>query len=259
MAADQIENTEHSAVIAMTDRKQFVALCFSHVGRQPRTASELRKLPWLNRQHRIIQHWAAASNYHLAATLFQTTTHTETVFTESAKFHTAVRLAGGLACPLVLADVLGLLSRTSTEKIVTCMQLLDSIAVDVWDASRNCTWQSLSFEVRNELGRRAMAVRLSRTGPIRAGLKSAGTRKKPPADNWKRGNMANQTKADAFARELAEFVRSQMAKLVPGAKVSPSALARSLNEAGVLSPRSGLWNHNSARNLLERVEKLNRR
>jgi hypothetical protein len=257
-AADQIENTEHSAVIAMIDQKQFVAFCFSHVGRQPRTASELRKLPWLNRQHRIILHWAAASNYHLADTLVQTATHSGTAFTEGVKFHTAVRLAGELACPLVVADLLDLLSRTSDQKIEACMNLLDSIVVDVWDASRNNTWRSLSFEGRNELGRRAMVVKLSRGRPIRAGLKAASTRKKPSTNNWEKGNLANQTKADSFARQQADFVRREIAKLLPNVELSPSSLARALNEAGRLSPRSGLWHHNSAKNLIERVRKFER-
>lgn len=242
----------------MTDQKQFVAFYFSHVGRQPRTASELRKLAWLNLQRRMIQHWAAANNYHLAHTPFKTTTNTETAFTESLEFRTALRRAGELKCSLVMADISESLSRTPAEKIVGCVKVLDSLLVDIWDVRSDDHWRSLSSEIRNKLINRAVVVRVSREKSIRGGLSSTGTRKKPSADNWKRGNLANQTKADAFARPLADFVRSQKAKLMPGAKVSPSALAHALNEAGVLSPRSGLWNHNSARNLLERVEKLDR-
>ncbi|MER8857018.1 hypothetical protein NKI09_05065 [Mesorhizobium sp. M0757] len=241
----------------MTDQKQFVAFYFSHVGRQPRTLSELRNLPWLNLQRRMIQHWASANNYHLAHTLFKKTTNTETAFTESLEFRTALRRAGELKCSLVMADISESLSRTPAEKIVGCVKALDSILVDIWDVRRNDHWRSLSLEMRNNLMNRAVTVRVSREKAIRNGLRTAATRKKPSADNGKRGNSANQAKADAFARELAGFVGSQKAKLTPDAKISPSALAHALNEAGVLSPRSGLWKHNSAKNLLERVEKLN--
>lgn len=242
----------------MTDQKQFVAFYFSHVGRQPRTLSELRKLSWLNVQRRMIQHWAAANNYRLAPTPFKTTTNTETAFTESLEFRTALRHAGELKCSLVMADISESLSRTPAEKIVGCVKALDTILVDIWDVRSDDHWRSLSSETRSKLMNRAVIVRVNRERSIKSGLRSTGTRKKPSADNWKRGNSANQAKADAFARGLADFVRSQKEKLLPGAKVSPSALAHALNEAGVLSPRSGVWNHNSARNLLRRVETLSR-
>lgn len=242
----------------MTDQKKFMAFCFSRVTKQPRDDSELRALTWLNQQHKIIQRWAAANSFELAHTEWGTTTHAGTAFSDSVKFREAVRLASARAYPLVMADISELLSRTPVEKIVGCVKALDSLSIDIWDVSRNGLWTSLSLETKKNMINRAAAIRVSRAKPIRVGLRSAATRKKPSANNWERGNLANQTKADAFARQLADFVRSHTAKLVPGSKVSPSALARALNEVGVLSPRSGLWNHNSARNLLERLEKLDR-
>jgi hypothetical protein len=84
------------------------------------------------------------------------------------------------------------------------------------------------------------------------------TRKKPSADNWKMGNLANLTKADAFAHRHRDFVRAEIAKLPSNVELSPSSLARALNEVGFLSSRSNLWTHNSAKNLIERVRKFER-
>jgi hypothetical protein len=51
-------------------------------------------------------------------------------------------------------------------------------------------------------------------------------------------------------------VLEEKAKLPSGEKLSPSALAAALNVAGISSARGGLWTHNTAKDLMVRIDNL---
>ena len=71
-----------------------------------------------------------------------------------------------------------------------------------------------------------------------------------------RGNMASlgsiRSKADRHAADLAPVVASLQADGIR----SLGALAQSLNERGMLTPRGGRWHKSSVVNLLHRLDKL---
>jgi hypothetical protein len=62
-----------------------------------------------------------------------------------------------------------------------------------------------------------------------------------PNLNYKHGNQANRRNADERAFRLRRFVQGEVAKLPIGEELSPSALAATLNAAGVSSARGGRW------------------
>jgi hypothetical protein len=92
---------------------------------------------------------------------------------------------------------------------------------------------------------------------VKAGI-SLSRAEKPKASNanYKSGVRANRRYADQRARRYRDFVLSEMTKLPPGEKLSPSALAAALNAAGILSARGRSWSHNTAKNLIARVEDM---
>lgn len=73
-----------------------------------------------------------------------------------------------------------------------------------------------------------------------------------------KGNMASlgsiKANADRHAADLAPVVASLQAE----GFTSLGALARSLNERGMLTPRGGRWHKSSVANLLERLGRLSR-
>lgn len=85
---------------------------------------------------------------------------------------------------------------------------------------------------------------------------SRAEKSKAPNGNYKKGVRANRRYADQRAKRHRDFVLNEMAKLPPGEKLSPSALAAALNAAGILSARGRSWSHNTAKDLIARVEDM---
>ena len=76
--------------------------------------------------------------------------------------------------------------------------------------------------------------------------------KPPPREAGRRGNAANQSKADAFARSMA----SMITKLEREGIKSSNAMAKTLNERGVASARGAPWSARTVIDLRRRLQRL---
>jgi len=88
---------------------------------------------------------------------------------------------------------------------------------------------------------------------IRAGLSLVRRDHAASSENAARASAANASKADRRAADLRVLVERELATMPTGGILSPSVLARRLNEKGIAAPRGGAWSHNSAKNLLHRL------
>ena len=218
----------------------------------------MAKLAWFRRQHALIKDCAARNN--AALKLFANwTTNRQRRFSATNDFRRAVESAVRSNGSLILGDIAELLRRTSFDQIVLCIDELSRTGVPTLDAASGRLFSSFDSVELSEMTRQAGRERKARSQAVKDGLALAGKPKKaPPRSNGIRGGNAYKLKADRSALRLADFVRGEMAKLPPGADMSPSALAKALNAAGIPATRSSTWGHNSARNLLRRLTALGR-
>jgi hypothetical protein len=240
----------------MTIKKPLIAFEFAYCAKRPKSAHDLNRNAWLLRQRRLILSFATASNRPIAKEFIDTPTYRGTTFAQSAKFHEATAFAIAQNGDLVVGDVQELLRRTPGEKILGCVKVLDGSDVEIYDATLKSSWSSLSHPRRQEILLNAARERSARSEAVKFGLKLAGKKRKAPRPDALEGSRMNRIKADNAAARLREFVGVQKQKLEPGTSLSPSALAKALNEANIPSSRGGNWTYNSAKNLMVRLEQL---
>jgi hypothetical protein len=220
---------------------------------------ETTRVPWVRPQLFLISNWAARENVVVADWVFATPTYRKSAFTLVAEFRAAVDRANRDNGSLVLADIAELLCRTHIDHIPRCVDQLLKAGVPVVDATSGREWSSHTTDELNSITLQAGAARNARSRAVKDGLTLAGKQgSAPPKSNGNLGALAQSNKADRAALQLAEFVRSELAKLPPDDRVSLSALARALNDAGHPAPRSKAWSHNSTKNLIRRLVVLNR-
>lgn len=242
---------------AMTPQRPLVAYVFAYLPKRPSSVEEIRDNPSITLQCQYIQQFATASAQKIKRLLVGTSVYRRKPFTKSDKFLEAMKVAASHDCDLALADIAELLSRTAEDQIVTCVRALDAAKVKIWDASSRTEWQSLPVVRRQEIILHSMRARAFRSQSVKAGIRNMkNERSARSTSNGLRGNRINKLKADRAALQLRDFVRSEQEKLGTGGRLSPAALARSMNEAGIPSARGGAWSFNSAKNLLERLARM---
>jgi hypothetical protein len=243
----------------MTNQSTAVAFVFCHVAKKPGSLKETMHVPWVTRQLIVIKNWAARENVVIAKTVIATPTYRKSAFALAAEFRSAVASASCGNSSLVLADISELLSRTSFDHIASCIEQLVKAGVPIVDATAGRELGSLTSDELKNIARHAGAARNAKSRAVKDGLILAGKRgNAPPRSNGKRGARVQRTKADNAALRHLDFIRSEQAKLPAGAQLSPSALARALDEAGHTAPRSQAWSHNSAKNLIRRLVAMKR-
>lgn len=241
----------------MNSQSRLIGFMFSRLNRKPRSAKDLSGNAWLMNQRRQIVGWLLATGGDVVETIVGTTTSTKPAFAKSPEFRRAIQRAIDTGADIVLADIQEMLGRSDAKQILDSVHILDAAPVNIWDASRNTVWASLSSEMRSAVMIKAIAVRASRSKTIKAGVRRRAMPPKAPADNDRqRGASANRKKADMKARRLADFVNAERKKLTLGEELSPSRLAKALNDAGIQPDRAAAWGHNSAKNLVRRLASL---
>ena len=149
------------------------------------------------------------------------------------------------------------MTRTPLDRISTCADVLNALDVEVSDASSGRAWGYMSGDERGSFVISAAHGRQSRSKAVKVGIQLSGAEKATvPNSNYKHGIRANRRNADERANRLRNFVLAEIAKLPMEEKLSPSALAKALNEAGVASARGGGWSYNTAKDLLARLGTL---
>jgi hypothetical protein len=203
-----------------------------------------------------IARFADPADRKIAKSFIDTPTYRRATFIRSPQFREAKAYAIVHNADVVVADIQELLRRTPAGEIQDCVAVLDSPEVEIYDASLRSTWSSLSISRRQEIMVNSIRERGSRSEAVKVGLSLGKKEHRASKGNGLKGSHANKVKADNRAKRLSEVVRAEEQKLAPGAPLSPSALAKVLNEAGELSPMGGKWSHNSAKNLIARLRQL---
>lgn len=241
----------------MTEPLTFVTYAFAYVGRQINSGDELNANIALQRQHANQTKFEKACGRRILKHFFDWSTYRAAPFVSREKFWKAVEAARGAGADLLLADIRELMARTKRNRIGQCAEALDALDIDVWDASLRRTWQSMTGSERQDIVITAAQTNKSRSDPVKVGIRLSKVEKVATENaNYKKGNRANRDNADQRAHRHRDFVLEAMAKLPAGEKLSPSALATALNNAGIPSARGGRWSHNTANDLISRIENL---
>ncbi|WP_311029387.1 hypothetical protein [Mesorhizobium koreense] len=241
----------------MNEPRPLVAYAFAYVGRQLHSFDELNANAALRRQRGIQLAFEKTSGRHILRTIIDSSTYRAVPFVSREKFRQAINTAREAGADLLLADIQELMTRTRRNRIIECTNALDALDVEIWDASLHRTWRSMTAAERRPLVISAARAAQSRSEAVKAGISlSRAEKSKAPNGNYKKGVLANRRCADQRARRYRDFVLSEMAKLPPGEKLSPSTLATALNAAGLPSARGGRWSHNTAKDLIARVEDM---
>ncbi|PBB39609.1 hypothetical protein [Mesorhizobium sp. WSM3868] len=241
----------------MNEARLLVAYSFVYVRRQPNSPAEVNANSALRRQLTTQRKFEKASNGRILKVIPDWSTSRTTPFSSRENFRNAVEVARSAGADLLLADIAELIERTTLNQIARCVDALNALDVELWDATLARTWRAMGLDERGSFVKSAMEISKSRSEAVRAGIQLSRTKKAaPPNLNYKHGNHANRRNADKRASRLLPFVLGEMAKLTTGEKLSPSALAAALNAAGVSTARGGQWTHNTAKDLIARIGKL---
>ena len=252
-----VENTKVCSVFSMMSDRPVVAYVYARVQSLLPLKAALERSAWLRGQVKQIQHWADTHGFTVVRWFFRMSTYSGTAFPRTAEFSQALAAARDAGSALVLADIRELLSRTARDKIERSIIDLDTAGVEILDASRNKAWRSLTKTNRFVSRQQIMAANLARSRPAKNAITERGRSfAARTTENWRRGNAANRVRADRHAQQHASFVLAEKSKLPAGVPLSPTALARSMNEAGLLTSRFRPWSHNAAKNLIQRLQRL---
>jgi len=167
----------------MNSQTRLIEFRFCRVNRKPRSAKDLNSNAWLSNQRRQIVGWARATGAEIVGTIFGATTSTKPAFAKSSEFRLAIERAMSIGADVVLADIQEMLGRSDAAQILDSVHILDAAPVNIWDASRNVVWASLSSEMRCAIMIKAIAVRASRSKTIKAGVRRRATRPEAPAED----------------------------------------------------------------------------
>ena len=241
----------------MNEARPLIAYSFTYVRRQIRSLDELNANGALKRQLAAQLIFEKRSGRRILEKLADWSTYRRTPFFLRQKFHQAITIARNADADLVLGDIRELIEHTRQDQISRGFDVLNTLDIEVWDASLHRSWQSMTEDERRYLSDVASRMMASRSKAVKEGMFLSGAKKgAPPKANQRLGNLANRRNADQRARRHQDFVLKQTAKLPAGEKLSPSALAAALNAAGISTARGGQWTHNTAKDLIARISKL---
>ncbi|TJW02180.1 MAG: hypothetical protein E5W97_21570 [Mesorhizobium sp.] len=244
----------------MSAARLLVAYSFVYVRRQPNTPADMNANSALLRQLRAQLIFEKASSGRIVRKIPDWTTSRTTSFVSRENFRTAVEVARSAGADLLLANIGELVERTARNQIARCIETLNALDVEVWDATLARTWRSMAPDERDSVVVNAIKANRAQSEAVKTGIQLSRAKKTAsPNFNYQYGNQANRSNADRRASRLRPFVLGEMAKLTPGEKLSPSKLAAALNAAGVCTARGGQWTHNTAKDLIARVAKLQAR
>jgi hypothetical protein len=250
-----MNKTKQGLEKSMNAAPLLVAYIFAYVKRLPSKA-EIKENAAVGRQIAVQSQFCNQSGARLLTTIVDCSTYRGAMFASRDEFRRAAHIAREAGAGLLLADIRELMVRTRRNQLVKCVDILDALDIEIWDAYSRRTWRSLKADERNSLIIGAAHTGKSLSGAVKIGIQLSRTGGVAPDGNYKRGNRANRLYADQRARRHRELILNEMAKLQPGEKLSPSALAAMLNAAGIPSARGGRWSHKTAKDLIARISKM---
>lgn len=172
-------------------------------------------------------------------------------FADTGAFRRAVAQAKQLGCPVVLGDVLDMLSRTHPLMIPDCVSTLSTAGVTILNAA---TGVELEAKLLNTMASVALivATKRRRAGPVR----------KPQDRESGTSNQAKAARGSIHAADRrAERLRPHIGQIrvSVSAPLTPTLLARELNAREVYTDRGRLWSPTTARDLIKRLENIDGR
>jgi hypothetical protein len=133
---------------------------------------------------------------------------------------------------------------------LNCVERLDGLHVDLWDAAIGRRWRDFEPATRNAI--HGMAIDRHRCAKRISLGRDQG--KKPEgniARNQAAGARANKIRSVRTAEQIRPIVDEMEAELPTSEELSPSALMHRLNEVGIKGPRSDRWSLNAAKRCLQ--------
>jgi hypothetical protein len=245
----------HVAVLASGRDRPFettlidcIAYYFAYVNKRAKAPP-----PAMVRQHLLTQRLETTSQIRVLEVFRTVLTNRDRHFAETGEFLSAVRRANELGCAIVLGDFEDMLKRTGPKLMVECASAALSAGVPVIDGrtGRPVDPKEIMATVKF-LQRDASARRDS----IQIGRKLSNAEHRPRANNQPKAAKGTVMKADRTALLLEPVIQEISDELPPGKNLTPTILARALNERQMLSDRGNAWSRGTADRLLKRVETL---
>lgn len=237
----------------MIDPRPLVGFVFTYTNHRPRPIEDLQAHPWVRLQSAMIQSFTKGRGLELSAIHGGLLVGRRKAFVDADEFRTVVEVARTIDADLVVGDMQELLSRTPASLIDHAIERLGQLDVSVWDARRGESWTSLDPARQGAIVGFARIASTTKSHSIALGLKMSKVKRTASAANAGKASNAYARQAARRAEELREFVTSQQLMLPAGTLLSPTVLARRLNEEGIPSARGGDWSLNAAKNLLKRL------
>ena len=204
-------------------------------------------------QRKHISEFAESHGFEVKRTVWATLTNRDRHFAETREFGEAVRAAAECGGPIVLGDVLALLSATTPQNVLPALFAALGAGVPVIDAVAEATIKAKDIARLVRHGRIASSGRRAhlRQDPKHSSSMGAGR-----AENQTKATRGSSSVANAFAVGIKPIVDDIKGKLPAGSGLGPSALALELNSRGIFARRGGTWSATTARDLLRRLEAM---
>lgn len=237
----------------MIEPKSLVGFVFTYTNRRPRRVEELQTHPWVRLQTVMVHAFAKRQAHELRMIHAGFLVGRRKAFMDADEFRLAVELARKNDADLVVGDLQELMSRTPAGLINHVIEQLGRLEVGMWDARRGESWTPLDPARREAIAGLARIASTTKSHTIAQSLKMSQVKRPGSAANAARASSAYARQAARRAEALREFVASQQSTLPAGAPLTPTMLARRLNEEGIPAARGGKWSLNAAKNLLKRL------
>lgn len=244
--------------IRVTTPLPVVVFCAAFLRKRPADLDGLNRDPSIRLQGAQIISWCRQENREVVGKHLFSSTSRSVPFVRSEQFKSAVDDAKRRDCALALGSVEYLLSRSEHDRLMECVVALDACPVPIVDTSLGTVWQSMPDKEKNELVLRAASLRAARSRSSKTALARRDSSSTPRGtiEGRRRGAATNAINADRRAKELADFVSAERAKLPDGIALTPTALKEALNAAAILTSRGKAYTFNAAKNLLARVDSI---
>ncbi|APH73400.1 hypothetical protein [Aquibium oceanicum] len=232
-----------------------IGYVFAYCRRRPRSAIEAAELPAVASQVQMLRRATTEGRVRLEKTAYDLPTNRQSVFFERRRFVEVVQEASARGLAVAVADLSWLLGTVTHKKFTVLGDMLQNSGALIWDVSRRRYWDSLPKEEQMTIMSEAARGNVIRSRNIKSGLtKRTKSSKQAAKANARKGTNANSLRSANLALQLQSVV--QEVRLQQGDALSPTALAAALNERQIPSPRGGRWSHNSAKNLILRIDRL---
>ncbi|MCR4523083.1 recombinase family protein [Bosea sp. 47.2.35] len=233
-----------------------VSFIFAIAGKMPRDQKAAERIPAVATQASMLARRCRANNLAGKALHLAITTYRPSVFVDHPEFVLAVQAAQKLGAELLLADPFSFMRNLESEAAFRCMTILDALPIGITNAHDGRPWASYSTAEKQSLYFFASSATSVHGSVIKRRLRKAiKPKNQASAEAQERGRATLSRNADRRAFELKTTIE-RIRNEVGDAELSPTAVAKELNQLGHTTARGHAWSTTTAKRLLHRLKQM---